>query len=66
MTNFLETFNEKDIKYICQEYNETFEKLFMGAYYSPSAQNMQDVEFVVLDKKLDEIKEPDFNELTES
>lgn len=24
----LETFNEKDIKYICQEYNETFEKLF--------------------------------------
>ena len=24
----LETFNEKDIKYICQEYSETFEKLF--------------------------------------
>ncbi len=24
----LDTFNEKDIKYICQEYNETFEKLF--------------------------------------
>ena len=24
----LETFNEKDIKYICQEYCETFEKLF--------------------------------------
>ena len=24
----LETFNEKDIKYICQEYNETFDKLF--------------------------------------
>ncbi len=24
----LETFNEKDVKYICQEYNETFEKLF--------------------------------------
>ncbi len=24
----LESFNEKDIKYICQEYNETFEKLF--------------------------------------
>ncbi len=24
----LETFNEKDIKYICQEYSETFDKLF--------------------------------------
>lgn len=24
----LETFNEKDIKYICHEYNETFDKLF--------------------------------------
>lgn len=33
---------------------ETFEKLFEGAYYSPSAQNAQDVEFVVLDEKLDE------------
>lgn len=32
----------------------TFEKLFEGAYYSPSAQNEQDVEFVVLDEKLDE------------
>jgi ferredoxin len=32
----------------------TFDKLFEGAYYSPSAQNMQDVEFVVLDGKLDE------------
>lgn len=32
----------------------TFNKLFEGAYYSPSAQNMQDVEFVVLDEKLDE------------
>lgn len=31
----------------------TFNKLFEGAYYSPSAQNMQDVEFVVLDKDLD-------------
>lgn len=32
----------------------TFDKLFKGAYYSPSAQNAQDVEFVVLDDKLDE------------
>ncbi len=32
----------------------TFDKLFEGAYYSPSAQNAQDVEFVVLDEKLDE------------
>ena len=32
----------------------TFDKLFEGAYYSPSAQNEQDVEFVVLDEKLDE------------
>lgn len=32
----------------------TFEKLFEGAYYSPSAQNEQDVEFVVLDDELDE------------
>ncbi|MCR5027482.1 MAG: nitroreductase family protein [Methanobrevibacter sp.] len=34
--------------------NKTFEKLLEGAYYSPSAQNEQDVEFVVLDEKLDE------------
>jgi Fe-S-cluster-containing hydrogenase component 2 len=33
---------------------DTFNKLFEGAYYSPSAQNQQDVEFVVLDEKLDE------------
>ena len=33
---------------------ETFDKLFEAAYYSPSAQNAQDVEFVVLDDKLDE------------
>ena len=32
----------------------TFDKLFEGAYYSPSAQNQQDAEFVVLDEKLDE------------
>ena len=32
----------------------TFDKLFEGAYYSPSAQNAQDVEFVVLDERLDE------------
>lgn len=31
-----------------------FDKIFEGAYYSPSAQNNQDVEFVVLDDKLDE------------
>jgi hypothetical protein len=31
--------------------------LFEGAYYSPSAQNQQDVEFVVLDEKLDEFME---------
>lgn len=36
---------------------QTFEKLFEGAYYSPSAQNQQDVEFVVLDEKLDEFME---------
>jgi nitroreductase len=32
---------------------ETFDKLFEATYYSPSAQNAQDVEFVVLDEKLD-------------
>ena len=36
---------------------DTFDKLFEGAYYSPSAQNEQDVEFVVLDEKLDEFME---------
>ena len=36
---------------------ETFDKLFEGAYYSPSAQNEQDVEFVVLDKNLEEFME---------
>lgn len=40
---------------------DTFEKLFEGAYYSPSAQNMQDVEFVVLDEKLDEFMELVYN-----
>ena len=34
--------------------NETFDKLFEGAYYSPSAQNEQDVEFVVVDEKFDD------------
>lgn len=33
---------------------ETFDKLFEAAYYSPSAQNAQDVEFVLLDDELDE------------
>ena len=33
---------------------ETFDKLFEATYYSPSAQNAQDVEFVVLDEKLDD------------
>ncbi|WP_458454979.1 nitroreductase family protein [Methanobrevibacter sp.] len=32
----------------------TFERLFEGAYYSPSAQNEQDVEFVVLDNRLND------------
>ena len=36
---------------------DTFDKLFEGAYYSPSAQNSQDVEFAVLDEKLDEFME---------
>ena len=36
---------------------DTFDKLFEGAYYSPSAQNEQDVEFVVVDEKLDEFME---------
>lgn len=36
---------------------DTFDKLFEGAYYSPSAQNQQDVEFVVLDERLDEFME---------
>ena len=31
----------------------TFDMLLEGAYYSPSAQNMQDVEFVVVSEKLD-------------
>ena len=34
--------------------NDTFNKLLEGAYYSPSAQNEQDVEFVVLDKRLND------------
>ena len=33
---------------------DTFNKIFEGAYYSPSAQNEQDVEFVVLDKRLND------------
>ena len=33
---------------------DTFNKLIEGAYYSPSAQNEQDVEFVVLDKRLND------------
>lgn len=32
----------------------TFDKLFEGPYYSPSAQNQQDVEFAILDEKLNE------------
>jgi len=36
---------------------ETFDKLFEGAYYSPTAQNEQDVEFAVVDEKLDEFME---------
>lgn len=33
--------------------NETFRKLMEAAYYSPNRQNIQDVEFVVIDEKLD-------------
>ena len=33
---------------------ETFEKIMEGAYYSPNRQNIQDVEFAILDEKLDE------------
>ena len=33
---------------------DTFNKIFEGAYYSPSAQNERDVEFVVLDKRLND------------
>ena len=33
---------------------DTFNKLIEGAYYSTSAQNEQDVEFVVLDKRLND------------
>lgn len=36
---------------------ETFDKLFEGAYYSPSAMNNQDIEFAVLDDKLDDFME---------
>ncbi|WP_455645130.1 nitroreductase family protein [Methanosphaera sp.] len=35
----------------------TFDTLFKGAYYSPSAMNNQDVEFMVIDEKLDEFIE---------
>lgn len=34
--------------------SEEYEKLFEAAYYSPTAQNMQDVEFVVIKENLDE------------
>ena len=37
--------------------SETFEKLMEAAYYSPNRQNIQDVEFAVLDEKLDEFIE---------
>lgn len=40
---------------------DTFNKLFEGAYYSPSAQNQQDVEFVVLDDKLDDFMHHVYN-----
>ena len=33
--------------------SETFDKLMQAAYYSPNRQNIQDVEFVVVDEKLD-------------
>lgn len=34
--------------------HETIEKLLEGAYYSPNRQNIQDVEFVLIEDKLDE------------
>ena len=40
---------------------ETFNKLFEATYYSPTAQNMQDVEFVVVDKQLNEFIEHIYN-----
>lgn len=33
---------------------ETIEKLMEGAYYSPNRQNIQDVEFVLVDEQMDE------------
>ena len=36
---------------------KTFNTLFEAAYYSPSAQNIQDTEFVVITKELDEFIE---------
>ncbi len=40
---------------------DTFNKLFKGAYYSPTAQNEQDVEFVVLDKRLNDFMKHVYN-----
>lgn len=37
--------------------DKTFNTLFEAAYYSPSAQNIQDTEFVVITKELDEFIE---------
>ena len=39
----------------------TFDKIFEGAYYSPTAQNEQDVEFVVLDNKLNDFMKHVYN-----
>ena len=40
---------------------DTFNKLLQGAYYSPSAQNEQDVEFVVLDNRLNDFMKHVYN-----
>ena len=40
---------------------ETFDKLFEATYYSPTAQNIQDVEFVVIDKQLNEFIQHIYN-----
>ena len=52
---------------------QTFDKLVKGAYYSPNRQNIQDVEFVVIDSQLDDfinhiydiikVKENDFSRI---
>lgn len=40
---------------------ETFEQLMEAAYYSPNRQNIQDVEFVLIDDKMDEFMNHVYN-----